>query len=85
MPLMTYRQAKKWAKAIAEVTQSRKMPPWFADPTVGHFSDDPSLTPEQIATLRAWRMPERRRGARAMLRLLRGGWKVGRSLCRMLS
>ena len=30
------------------------MPPWFADPDVGHFSNDPSLTPEEIATLVNW-------------------------------
>ena len=30
------------------------MPPWFADPRVGHFSNDPSLTAEQIVTLAAW-------------------------------
>ncbi len=30
------------------------MPPWFADPKIGHFANDPSLTPEEIATLGAW-------------------------------
>jgi len=30
------------------------MPPWFADPRFGHFSNDPSLTEEQIAALLAW-------------------------------
>jgi len=30
------------------------MPPWFADPCCGHFSDDPSLTEQEIATLSAW-------------------------------
>lgn len=30
------------------------MPPWFAEPGVGHFSDDPSLTPQEIATLGSW-------------------------------
>jgi hypothetical protein len=30
------------------------MPPWFADPGVGHFSNDPSLSPAEIATLAAW-------------------------------
>ena len=30
------------------------MPPWFADPSFGRFSNDPSLTPGQIATLAAW-------------------------------
>jgi len=30
------------------------MPPWFADPCCGHFSNDRSLTSEEIATLAAW-------------------------------
>jgi hypothetical protein len=30
------------------------MPPWFADPRFGHFSNDPSLTPTEIATIAAW-------------------------------
>jgi len=30
------------------------MPPWFAVPDIGRFSNDPSLTPQQIATLSAW-------------------------------
>jgi len=54
MPLETYQQVRPFAAAIRNVTQSRKMPPWFADPCCGHFSNDPSLTLEQIATLCAW-------------------------------
>jgi hypothetical protein len=30
------------------------MPPWFADSCCGHFSDDPSLTPQQITTVSDW-------------------------------
>ena len=30
------------------------MPPWFADPGIGHFSNDPSLSPAEIATLVSW-------------------------------
>lgn len=30
------------------------MPPWFADASVGRFSNDPSLTAEQITTLATW-------------------------------
>jgi hypothetical protein len=30
------------------------MPPWFADPNVGQFSNDPSMRPAEIATLAAW-------------------------------
>ncbi len=39
---------------IADDARARKMPPWFADPRVGHFSNDPSLSPQEISTLAAW-------------------------------
>jgi hypothetical protein len=54
MPLETYREVKPFAQAIARVTASRTMPPWFADPCCGHFSNDPSLSPGDIALLAAW-------------------------------
>ncbi len=54
MPLETYRQVKPFASAIRKVSADRTMPPWFADPCCGRFSNDPSLTAEQIATLSAW-------------------------------
>jgi mono/diheme cytochrome c family protein len=54
MPLVTYPQTRPWAPAIARSVQSGMMPPWFADPRFGHFSNDPSLTAQQIATLVAW-------------------------------
>jgi hypothetical protein len=54
MPLETYRQVKPFARSISDVTGKRVMPPWFADPCCSHFSNDPSLTVDQIATLRAW-------------------------------
>src|SRR5579872_6199072 len=56
MPLVTYDQTRPWASAIAHATQTRMMPPWFADPRFGHFSNDPSLTDEQIALLSTWAM-----------------------------
>lgn len=52
--LQTYDDARKYAGAIRSVTQDRSMPPWFAVPGIGHFSNDPSLTTVQIATLAAW-------------------------------
>lgn len=54
MPLVTYAQARRWAPKIGEKVASRQMPPWFADPRYGHFSDDPSLSPAQIAAIIAW-------------------------------
>jgi len=55
LPLMTYEQARTEARSIAFITENRKMPPWFADPDIGHFANDPSLKPQEIALLGAWR------------------------------
>ena len=54
MPFETYEEARPFAAAIRRATQEKSMPPWFADPNVGKFSNDPSLTPAEIATLAAW-------------------------------
>ena len=54
MPLVTFEEAHRWSQAIARMTATRQMPPWFAEPNIGHFSNDPSLTRKQIATLSAW-------------------------------
>jgi hypothetical protein len=54
MPLVTYEQTRPFAKALASATSQKKMPPWFADPGIGHFSNDPSLSPQEIATLVSW-------------------------------
>jgi mono/diheme cytochrome c family protein len=54
MAFETCEQTRPFAGAIRHATQNKTMPPWFADPAVGRFSNDPSLTPEEIATLAAW-------------------------------
>ncbi len=53
-PLQTYGQARARARAIAKSVTTRNMPPWFADSAYGRFSNDPSLSEEQIKTLAAW-------------------------------
>jgi hypothetical protein len=54
MRFETYEQTHPYAAAIAAAAQSKSMPPWFADPHIGHFSNDPSLSADQIAVLGAW-------------------------------
>ncbi len=54
MAFDTYEQTRRWAGAIRTATQKRTMPPWFAEPGIGKFSNDPSLSDEQIAVLTAW-------------------------------
>jgi mono/diheme cytochrome c family protein len=54
MAFTSYGETKAFALPIATDARGRTMPPWFADPTVGHFANDPSLTDAQINTLAAW-------------------------------
>jgi hypothetical protein len=54
MSLITYSQVKPWAASIKEAVLMRKMPPWKADPHYGKWSNDPSLSDEEIATLKSW-------------------------------
>jgi hypothetical protein len=54
MSLLTYTEARPWAKAIKAAVVSQKMPPWFADPKIGHFANDRRLSEAQIQTLVAW-------------------------------
>jgi hypothetical protein len=51
---MSYSETRPWAKAIKEAVITKKMPPWFAGPNVGHFKNERKLTPERIKTLVAW-------------------------------
>jgi Copper type II ascorbate-dependent monooxygenase, C-terminal domain len=53
-PLVTFDDAHAKAPKIAAIVSGKKMPPWFADPCCGHFSNDPSLTPQEIVALVTW-------------------------------
>src|SRR5262250_444827 len=56
MSLLTYEEARPWARAIKQKVASREMPPWYIDRHVGisKFKGDPSLTDAEVATLSAW-------------------------------
>ncbi|HEX4997220.1 MAG TPA: cytochrome c [Terriglobia bacterium] len=54
MPLLTYKDARPWAKAIKSAVVSRQMPPWFAEPGLSHFANDRTLSDEAIKILTAW-------------------------------
>jgi hypothetical protein len=43
MHFLSYAETRPWARAIRDAVVTRKMPPWFADPRYGHFSNDRSL------------------------------------------
>jgi hypothetical protein len=54
MPFQSYAQTRPFAAAIRKVTQTKAMPPWFAEPGIGHFSNDPTLTRQEIEMLAGW-------------------------------
>jgi len=54
MSLLTYSDARPWAKALKTAVVRRKMPPWFADPGYGHFANVRELSQADIDTLAAW-------------------------------
>src|SRR5262245_45747946 len=56
MSLLTYEDARPWARAIKTRVSRREMPPWNLDPTVGikEILDDPSLSEKEIDTIVKW-------------------------------
>jgi len=54
MALISYEDARPWARAIKQKVTRREMPPWGADPAIGQFSNDVSLKQSEIDTIAAW-------------------------------
>src|SRR5438477_4916992 len=49
MSLLTYADARPWARAMKVKVESRQMPPWFVEPDTDiKFSNDPSLSQNEI-------------------------------------
>jgi len=80
MPLLTYEQTRPWAKAIRAAVGGREMPPWHADRRYGAFSNDRSLSDEEIRTLVRWAETGARQGSIADAPPPRehdDGWRIG--------
>ena len=56
MPLRTFEESRPWARSIKARVETRQMPPWHIDKTVGvkEFKNDRSLSDDQIATIAKW-------------------------------
>src|SRR6266487_952913 len=56
MSLITFQDARPWARSIKERVAARQMPPWHIDRSVGvqKFKNDMSLTDEQVDTIVKW-------------------------------
>jgi len=81
MPLTTYKEVRPWAAAIREAVVARQMPPWRADPKIGHWSNDPSLSAAQIEIIKAWTQGSKAEGDPKDLPKVPAfpdGWKIGK-------
>lgn len=54
MSFLDYNKTRPYAKAIKQAVLTKQMPPWFADPHFGTFSNDRTLAQSDVDTLVAW-------------------------------
>jgi hypothetical protein len=56
MSFLTYEDVRPWARSMKSKVQTREMPPWFIDKTIGitKFKNDISLSDDEIATIVKW-------------------------------
>ena len=80
MPLVSFNDARPWAKAIANRVTDGTMPPWHADPAHGEFLNDRSLSAADRDTIVKWASGGALEGTRADLPKLPAyaeGWQMG--------
>jgi tetratricopeptide (TPR) repeat protein/mono/diheme cytochrome c family protein len=79
--LLTYADAKKHARQIAEVTRSRSMPPWLPEPQELKFADELRLSDTEISLMQHWVEQGARQGNPADLPSQPSfveGWQLGK-------
>lgn len=54
MSLMSYDQVRPWAKSIRNMVDTRQMPPWHADPSIGEWENDRRLSDRDLTTIVRW-------------------------------
>jgi hypothetical protein len=80
MQLVSYSDARPWAKAIATRVTDGTMPPWHADPAHGQFANDRRLSDKDRETIVKWASSGATEGNRADLPALptfTEGWQIG--------
>jgi mono/diheme cytochrome c family protein len=79
-PLLTYADAKKRARQLADITARKTMPPWKPEPGHGEFLDERRLTDAEIAVFANWAEAGAPEGDRADLPptpKFPTGWRLG--------
>jgi len=80
MSLITYADARPWARAVKTKVVAREMPPWGADSSVRAYTNDVSLTQVEIDTIAAWvdgGAPEGNRADLPEVPQFAEGWSIG--------
>jgi hypothetical protein len=82
MSLITYKEARPWARSIKEKVANREMPPWSPDPHYGEFSNEKRLSDKDVQTIVAWVDGGAKEGnpkdLPAVPELAKGGWSIGK-------
>ncbi len=79
MPLQTYAQVFQRRAIIDYMTSNRLMPPWKADPHVGTWENDASLSKADLADLHAWLTngaPEGKKSEAPIAHVYNPGWRM---------
>ena len=80
MSLLGYEETRPWARAIQEAVALDRMPPWFADPRYGEWSNAHVLAADEKRTIAEWVESGAERGnpadAPEALEFL-DGWNIG--------
>jgi hypothetical protein len=77
--LLTYAEARPYARAMREAVLAKRMPPWFADPHIGKFTNDWSLKEAEKQTLVAWADQGAKEGNKADAKpnpVFTTGWQI---------
>ena len=80
MSLLGYEEARPWARSMRRMVAERRMPPWFADPHVGKFTNDSSLSDREIGIITRWADSGAPQGNPADLPpvpIYAEGWRIG--------
>jgi len=81
MSLLTYEDARPWAKAIRDEVSEHNMPPWHTDAPAGTFHNERILSDGDRATLIAWAnggAPKGDPAAMPPMPAFPEGWAVGK-------
>jgi peroxiredoxin/mono/diheme cytochrome c family protein len=81
MALSDYDDVLAWSETIKEVIEEDRMPPWYADPRYGKWSNDRRLSKEEKETLLAWLRSGTPKGDdkdRPAARKFPEGWQIGK-------